>query len=138
MKFEHLPHWSEIKRLFRFGVVGALSFALFAGLYALLSRVLWTSGNRTLENFLATLVTAVFNFWAHRRITFEAHAHSSHRQLVRYLIVMFSAMALQSGLFWLGHAVFGLYDFLVIVAVAVLIPLYTYLLHKFFTFRHAA
>lgn len=137
--FARLPartvvHREEVERLVRFFIIGGLSFLLNAGLYTFISRVLWTNGNRSLENFLATSVTSVLNYLAHRGWTFQSQgAHV--RQATRYVIVALSAIGLQSGLFWIGYHLLGWHDLLVIFIVAVLIPFYTYLVHKFFTFR---
>lgn len=134
----HIPShwWHELRRIIRFGIIGFLSFLLFTGGYALLSRVLWVSGNRSLENFLAICVASIFNFLAHRRWTFGSEA-SSVPQLIRYVFVAASATALQSVLFWIGYYLLHLHDFVVIIAAAFLVPFYTYLLHRFFTFHQS-
>ena len=124
----------EAERLVRFVIIGGLSFLMYVGFYALLSRRLWVTGNRSLENFLAICLTSIFNYLAHRAWTFQSRgAHFD--QMWRYGVVAVSATLLQSGLFWLGHAYLGWYDFVVILIVAVLIPLYTYLMHRVFTFK---
>lgn len=127
-------HREEVERIFRFVFIGGLSFVFNAGLYALISRVLWPAGNRTLENFLATALTSILNYLAHRAWTFRSQgAHS--KQVVRYTVVAISAIILQSFLFWVGYRLLHLHDFVVIFVVAMLIPFYTYLAHKLFTFR---
>ncbi len=128
------PWQDEIERLARFVIIGGLSFLMSAGLYALFSRWLWVQGNRTAENFLSVSITAIFNYLAHRSWTFRSQGQ--HRdQMWRYIIVTVSATLLQSGLFWLGHVYFGWYDFIVILLVAAVIPLFTYAMHRVFTFR---
>ena len=126
----------EFWQLFRFGVIGGLTVVIYFGLYTLASRVLWPSGNRTLESLLANIVSAVFNFFAHRRWTFAAHNDSAGKQIPRFILVAIIAVALQSFLFWIGHAVLHIYDLIVVVAVSALIPLFTYVVHRSFTFRH--
>lgn len=125
----------EIERLIRFIIIGGLSFLMYFGLYALISRWLWITGNRSLQNFLAVCITSIFNYLAHRAWTFRSQGNHLD-QMWRYLMVAVSATLLQSGLFWLGHVYLGWYDFIVVVVVAVLVPFYTYLLHRVFTFRH--
>ncbi len=133
-----IPHhvWKEASRLIRFGVIGGVSFALFALLYAALSRWLWTSGNRTLENFLATIIASTFNYLAHRTWTFKVGGEGRHlKHIGRYLFVVGTAMGIQLFFFWLGHEVFHFFDFAVAIALQGFIPIYTYLMHRFFTFR---
>jgi len=126
----------ECRRLIRFGIIGFLSWLLYAGGYALLSRILWINGNHTLESFLATCVSAVFNFIAHRQWTFRAHATNHVDQLWRYVAVLVSAMLFQSGLFWFGHEYLHVYDFAVAFVSAGISAFYTYAMHRFFTFKH--
>ena len=131
-------HRQEWQKLTRFMMVGVTSLALYSGFYALLSRVIWVAGNHTFENFLATALSAVFNFIANRSWTFcrANELEGTHlRHLRRYIIVLVAAALLQSSLFYLGHVVLHLYDFLVIYPVAFLMAFFTYLLHRFYTFR---
>jgi len=129
-------HREEVERIFRFIFIGGVSFVFNAGLYLCISRVLWTGGNRTLQNFFSVLVTSVLNYLAHRAWTFRARG-SHVRQVARYGLVALSAIALQSVLFWIGYHVLHIHDLIVIFIVAILIPFYTYLAHKLFTFRAA-
>lgn len=125
----------EWRKLVKFLIIGGLSFLLYAGIYAAISRWLWPAGNRTVENFLSICLASVFNFVAHRSWTFRSKG-SHGKQIPRYLIVMATAMGLQTFLFWVGHAVLHYYDFIVIVVVGGLVPLYTYGMHRWFVFRH--
>ncbi|MDO8618040.1 MAG: GtrA family protein [Candidatus Uhrbacteria bacterium] len=127
----------ECRKVIRFGIIGFSSWLLYAGGYALLSRILWIDGNRTLENFLATCVSAVFNFFAHRHWTFQSHAMSHAKQFWRYLAVLASAMLFQAGLFWFGHEYLHWYDFAVVFLSAGISAFYTYVMHRFYTFKHA-
>ncbi len=127
-------HRVELERMLRFVLVGGLSFVFNYGLYVLLSRVIWTIGNRTAINFVSTSITCVLNYLAHRAWTFQSQgAHGT--QAARYILVALSAIGLQSFLFWIGYHVLGAHDLVVIFVVAILIPFYTYLAHKLFTFR---
>lgn len=123
----------EILRIVRFIFVGGASFLLSTGIYASLSRWLWVGGNHSVENVIAITITALFNYSAHRTWTFRSSGkHRDH--LWRYLFVMISAMAIQAGLFWLGHDVLGVYDFALIIILAGVVPIYTYVMHRWFTF----
>lgn len=127
-------HREELERVVRFILIGGLSFAFNYGLYLLLSRVLWSQGNRTLENFLAVAITSILNYLAHRHWTFRSQgAHTT--QVARYIAVAISAILLQSALFWIGYRVLHADDRVVIFVVAIMIPFYTYFAHKLFTFH---
>jgi putative flippase GtrA len=129
-----LPHREEGERITRFILIGGVSFLLNYAVYCLFSRVLWPMGNRTIENFFAVVITSVLNYLAHRRWTFRSQG--AHRtQAVRYIGVAFSAIALQSLLFWIGYRLLHAHDLIVIFVVAFIIPFYTYLAHKLFTFK---
>lgn len=127
-------HREEFERIARFIIIGGLSFIFNYVLYIAISRWIWTKGDRTLENFITTSITCIANYLAHRAWTFRSEG-SHGTQAVRYVIVAVSAIALQSFLFWIGYHVLGGHDLVVIFVVAILIPFYTYLAHKLFTFR---
>ncbi len=124
---------TEAPRLIRFLIVGGLSAFLLFGMYALLSRVIWPHGNHTLEQAIAIMGAAAFNFFAHRTITYRARgSHTLHAK--RYILVFICANLAQSVLFWIGHEALHLYDFFVLVIVTGLIALGTYTAHRFYTF----
>ncbi len=124
----------EFWRMFRYGIVGGTSLLLHAGLYALLSRVLWVEGNRTLEYVIALVITAVFNFTLHRIWTFAVKGFSS-RMVARYVIVILSSMGIQSGIFFVGVELMGIYDFIVFFISAAIAAFLQYLGHRMFTFN---
>ncbi len=124
---------TEAGQIFRFIIIGGLSFLIYAAMYALLSRVLWTDGNRTLQSFISTVVSALFNYFAHHSWTFRSSG-SHGKQLWRYVVTVASASLIQTGLFWIGHEVLHIYDFILIFTISALMPCYTYVMHKLFTF----
>lgn len=126
--------WTEFPRLIRFLIVGILTAIFAFALYALLSRVLFPNGNRTIEQTIATAVASIFNYLAHRCITYRSNG--SHRvQTFRYLLVWTSAVLLQAALFWIGHEALHIHDFVVLFIVTGMIACYTYLAHRLYTFR---
>lgn len=129
-------HREEGERVVRFLFIGGVSFLFNYSVYYLISRILWPAGNRTLENFLAVAMTSILNYLAHRQWTFRSRGR--HRtQLVRYIAVALSAVLIQSVLFWVGYHLLQANDLIVILVVAIMIPFYTYLAHKFFTFHES-
>ncbi|MBP6945065.1 GtrA family protein [Patescibacteria group bacterium] len=133
-RFTH--HRNEGEQVVRFLFIGGVSFLFNYSVYYLISRILWPAGDRTLENFIAVAITSTLNYLAHRRWTFRSQGR--HRsQAIRYVGVALSAIAIQSFLFWVGYHLLHAHDLIVIFVVAVIIPFYTYLTHKFFTFRES-
>lgn len=136
----HLPAWlitheDECLRILRFLIVGGSSFLVNALLYALFSRILLASFRAEFSNILAVVVASLYNYALHRVWTFQSRG-SHRKQGFTYIAVAVSAMALQAALFWLGYRILQIHDFIVVVVVNLLIPLYTYPLHKRLTFRH--
>ncbi len=125
--------WNERLRLVTFFVVGISSLGLNLGLYALLSRVIWPAGPRTLENAIVVVIVTAANFEANRHFTFAKQR--SVGAVFRFGMVAVFAMVLNSLLFWIGHAVFGLYDMLVIIMVTAVIAFFTFASHRLFTFH---
>lgn len=127
----------EFLQLVRFGVVGGLSFAMYAGGYGLFTRVLWPEMDRNGMNLLATSIAAVFNFFAHQRFTYQAgKTHGAH--IGKYLFVLATGTGLNAFGFWMGHTRFGIDDRIVIVCMALTVPVYTYIMHRQFTFKKSA
>lgn len=126
--------WKEARRLTKFVLVGGSSFLLFIGIYTLLARFLWPDASRTLLTFCSSLLSAVYNFSVHRFWTFRSRAFVGSA-LARYFVVMGIATIEQTVLFYVGHEVLHLFDYLVQVLVAAPVALTTYLLHRFFTFH---
>lgn len=124
----------EFWRMFKYGIVGVISLGIHVGSYALLSRVFWVEGNRTFEFFIAVSFAAIFNFTFHRLWTFKAREFSS-KMVIRYLFVVISGTALNSGLFYVGHEVIGIYDFYVLFGTVFVVALYQYIAHRQFTFH---
>lgn len=123
--------WQMIK----FVVVGGLSFLISIGTYTLLTRVIAPGANLVLMNLMANIAAIIFNFFAHREWTYAVRIqHRSHRQLVRYLIVVASATAAQSLLFWFGTHVIGIHDVISAVFAALICACYTFIVHRIFTF----
>jgi putative flippase GtrA len=123
----------ESRRLFSFAVIGVGSLLLNVGLYALLSRILWPQGNRTLEYLIVVVIVTVVNFEANRRYTFATQR--SLGALVRFGLVAVIASILNTTLFHIGNSVLHLYDLAVIIGNILLVSLFTFSSHRLFTFH---
>jgi putative flippase GtrA len=126
--------WAELKKLLKFGIVGGSSFVLFISIYTLFSYVLWPDASRTLLTFVSSLLSSIYNFSVHRLWTFRSRAFVGNA-LARYLVVMAIATVEQTILFYIGHEVLHLFDYLVQVLVAAPVAMTTYVLHRWFTFH---
>jgi putative flippase GtrA len=130
------PKWlrTEFWRLFKYGIVGFTSLGIFMGTYALLSRVLWTSGNKTLLDAIALVVSGCVNYSLHRVWTFKAGSHST-KMVVRYVISISGSTILQTILFHVGNTMLGLNDFIVQIALVPFIAAVQYVINRQYTFN---
>lgn len=124
----------EWRSMMKFVIVGSTSVALKAGIYALLSRALWTSGPHWIENIAALTISTIYNYTFHRFWTFS-HLKPAAGSSRRYLIVLAFGFALDATLFTVGTEVLKIYDFLVILVVSMIIPCFTFVVHRVFTFH---
>lgn len=131
---KHLAR-TEGKGVIKFLIVGGLSFLIYAGMYALLTRVVFPEGNRTLMNFLSICSSAGFNFFAHRAWTYQATQGKHADQIWKYVTVVITATLLQTFLFWVSVEQMGIYDGFVLIPIAGICAVYTYFAHRLFTFR---
>jgi putative flippase GtrA len=126
--------WNEFWRMFRYGIVGLVSTGIFMGLYAILSRFIWPSANKTLLDAIALSICAVFNYTLHRIWTFNAGTHST-RMISRYVSIIVLSSMLQTALFHLGNGVLGFNDFVVQIVLVPFIAAIQYVVNRQFTFN---
>lgn len=126
--------WREWKTIFRFLMVGGSSFAVKAVSYALLSRLIWTSGSRNVENGIALVVATIYNYLLHRFWTF-GHQRPASGVIKRYSIVLALGTAMDIGFFYILHSLWHIYDFLALAMTSLLIAFCTFNLHRFWTFH---
>jgi putative flippase GtrA len=124
----------EWKTFVRFGLVGGSSFAVKAGMYALLSRVTWVEGPRSLQNIIALAVAMIYNYTLHRFWTFTTH-RPMNGSAQRYVMVVVAAAMLDAVFFYVGHDLLHVYDFLVLVLGAMTGAVFTFSAHRLFTFH---
>ena len=125
----------EGRGVMMFLIVGGLSFLIYAGIYALLSRLVFPEANRTLMNLLAICSSTGFNFLAHRGWTYRATEGRHADQIWKYSIVVVTATLLQMTLFWTAVEKIGIYDGYAVIPIAGICATYTYFTHRLFTFR---
>ena len=124
----------EFARLFSFGVIGVTSLALTVGLYALFSRVLWVSGPHTVEYVITVVIVTWLNYELNRHFTF-GKVKRSPETMGRFALVALASIALNAIIFWIGHEIMHLSDFIVIIATAFLVAAFTFTSHRLFTFH---
>jgi putative flippase GtrA len=125
---------SEIGRMFRFGVIGVASLGLNVGFYALLSRVIWPDGSRTLEYVISTIIVTYLNYEANRHFTFDVRQRTVGA-MGRFATVAVIALGLNASLFWFWHEVLYLPDLWVIVGSTLIVAVFTFSSHRLFTFH---
>lgn len=125
----------EIRKLTKFVIVGSTTFLFQAILYYIFSRWLVSYLPRTMTYFLAVIYSLVYNYTLNRAWTFKDHA-SAKGSVKRYAVVAIGASLISSVLFWVGHDLLHFFDLYVVVAVNLLVPLYTFAAHRQYTFRN--
>jgi len=125
---------AEFWKIVTFGVVGLASLGLTVALYAVISRVLWQHGPRTVQYSFVVLIVTWVNYEANRFFTFRQPQRTAG-SVGRFATVAGIAAGLNSALFWLGHEIFHLGDFYVIIVNAFLVALFTFTSHRLFTFH---
>lgn len=115
-------------------IIGSTTFLIQAVLYLIFSRWLLADMNPTLLYALAVVYSLIFNYAGNRAWTFGAQ-ESAKGSAGRYVQVAFMAGVLSAGLFWLGHEVWRIFDFLVLVAINLMIPFFTFIMHRIYTFH---
>lgn len=125
---------AEWRRLASFGIIGLASLCLTVGLYALVSRVLWKNGPRTIQYTLVVIFVTWLNYEANRIMTFRQQ-NRTVGTVGRFAAVAVIATGLSSGLFWLGHEAFHFFDFTVIIVNAFIVAIFTFSSHRLFTFH---
>ena len=124
----------EFMHLFMYGFVGGSSFVINAGVYWVLSYIVWPTAPNWILNIPALCIAAIYNFTLHRTLSFRIDAFS--RNMVgRYLFVVIASMAVNSTLFYIGNEVLKLYDLIVLVFAGGTVAVGTYFLHRLFTFH---
>ncbi|MDD5438207.1 MAG: GtrA family protein [Patescibacteria group bacterium] len=125
----------EIPKLTKFVIVGSTTFLLQTFLYYVFSRWLVSYLPRTMTYFLAVVYSLVYNYSLNRAWTFNRHA-AAKGSVKRYAVVAVVASVISSILFWIGHDWLHFYDLYVVVGVNLLVPLYTFVAHRQYTFRN--
>lgn len=124
----------EAKKLVRFLVVGVSTFLIQAILYYLFSRWLFVDLQRTVSYLLAMVYSVAFNYSLNRVWTFSAQPMAKG-SAKRYVKVAGAASALSGVLFWLGHDILRLFDLYLVVFVNMIVPCFTFVMHRIYTFH---
>jgi putative flippase GtrA len=124
----------EFARLFSFGMIGVTSLAATVGLYALFSRVLWVGGPHTIEYVIVVVIVTWLNYELNRHFTF-GNVKRSPETMGRFAMVALASIALNAIIFWIGHEMLHLSDFIVIIATAFMVAAFTFTSHRLFTFH---
>jgi putative flippase GtrA len=88
---------SELKRVGKFGLVGAFNTIIDFTLFNLLSS--WAGLSLVLANFVSTSVAMIFSFIANKQMVFEKRSGSLTRQAtVFFLVTAFGLYVIQNGI----------------------------------------
>ncbi|MCR4278634.1 MAG: GtrA family protein [bacterium] len=125
----------EWRLLLKYLFVGGSSFFVKIGSYTIFSRFLQPQGVREIQNIEAIAVAVIYNYTLHRLWTFRGKKPAPG-STIRYATVVGISVFLDAGLFFVFHSIFKIYDAVTIVVVGVIMALYGFLSHTFFTFHH--
>lgn len=124
----------ERRTLTRYFIVGLTSFGVRFGSYAVISRLVWVNGPRSIENVCALIIALVYNYTLHRYWTFR-HQEPAAGTVHRFLIATVVWNVVDAGLFALLHDVFHVFDLLILFINTGLIMTMSFLTHRLFTFH---
>ena len=125
---------AEFPRIIRFGFVGVALLVASIGLYALISRVIWPDGPKTVEYAFVTVVMTWINYEVNGRFTFR-FAGRGVRSMARFAAVAVAALGINNVVFWIGHDILHILDFWVIIVGGFIVAAFTFTSHRLFTFR---
>lgn len=118
----------------RYVIVGLTSFGVRFVSYAVISRLLWMDGPRTVQNAIALGIAIVYNYTLHRYWTFR-HQQSAPGTIQRFVIAIIFWNAVDAGLFAMLHDVFHVYDLLILFLNSGIIMTMSFFTHRLFTFH---
>jgi len=125
----------EAKKLVRFLFVGTSTFLLQTFVYYFLTRWLLIDLPRLASYSLALFYALAYNYSLNRAWTFKDQA-SAKGSVRRYALVAAAATLFSMTLFWIGEDLLHIYDLIVVVGVNVLIPFFTFISHRVYTFNN--
>lgn len=116
------------RKLLRYGVIGGIS--TFIHMVIAFGWLYWVNDSIIIANILAFMISYVFSYAAQSKLVFK-HSLNTTKAL-KYFIVQFSALWLSLGL----SAFFKSSPYLKTLIILAIMPLITYIIHKFWTFAH--
>lgn len=125
----------ELNKLMKFVFVGCSTFAIQSIFYFIFTRWLFINFPHTVAYVLVLFYSLIFNYSINRIWTFGDQI-AAKGSVQRYAAVALSASLICAVLFWIGHDRLHFYDFYVIIAVNLIIPFYTFVAHRFYTFHN--
>lgn len=125
--------WSLRAQFSKYFLVGATTVAIDIGIYTLATRVFgaWY----LVATIISLTLAVVYNFFMHRRWSFEAHGGKTHAQAMRYGILFAWNYLFNIAGLWFFVSVAHLHDLVGKIAVVGLIGLYNFFALKFFVYR---
>ena len=125
----------ELVKIVKFVFVGGSTFVLQTIIYFVLSRYVILKFDNFYSYILALMIAIIYNYIAHNYWTFKDSSRIIKSSIKRYVLVVLLAFLLNNFLFYLGDNILRIYDLLVLVLVNFLMMFFTYLVHRFYTFK---
>lgn len=122
-----------LAQIVRFGGVGGLATLAHVAVALVAQRGLAVTEQQA--NFLGFLTAVTLSYVGHARFTFQAPVGSA-RQIQRFALTSLLGLAASSGTVWLVDTMLGLGFVAAMAVVAVVVPATTFLVMRFWVFRH--
>lgn len=131
MKFNRMQ---EVLKLVRFVIVGGTTFVFQSFLYFVFSRWLFLDMPNIASYMLAIGFAAVQNYVMHRAWTF-GDQKTAQGSAFRFLTVLSLGIGLNIVIFWICYGLLGIHDLVSAFIAGIIVPLFTFLTHRFWTFH---
>ena len=125
-----------VTALIKYGLVGVTNTAIDFGTYALLTRsVVFWERHYLSANAIAWFLSTAWGFYWNKRWTFRNQEKKYFRQWVKFITIAFIALALSQGALFIGVHFFGLHDLIAKLSSIVIGALWSFTMHRYWTFK---
>ncbi|MCK4870458.1 MAG: GtrA family protein [Gammaproteobacteria bacterium] len=121
-----------LEQLTKFGIVGTV--AAIINMLALIALVELLHLHPLVANIFAFLLAFNASYIGHHHWSFAETARDHKKSVPRFFIVATTSFVLNQGLFAIFLTVFHLYYVLALFLVLIIVPIFTFLLSKFWAF----
>ena len=120
-----------ITQFLKFGVVGAIAFAIDYGLLAFLTEVL--GANYLISATISFAVSVVFNYLASMRYVFTRRDDlSRRREFAIFIVLSIMGLGINDLCMWAGVELLGIHYLIVKIIATIVVALWNFVSRKYF------